>query len=366
MNSPLKLRIEHMVGDLGPEWDPLFAAGAGLQSSRAWLDASIQAALPVGAKPQLLALSDQAGPLALFPMMAGPGRLWGSLTTPYTCLYQPLLRQDATASALTLREIGTYCRQWPLTRFEALDPEWPGIAMLQRSLSSAGLIGRTFAHFGNWYERVDTRSWETYLQSRPGALRETIRRRTKAANRAGTRIQIAREGSALTDALRAYEAVYCLSWKQPEPYPEFNNALVKALAQTGMLRIGVMWSDNVPIAAQYWSVVGGSATILKLAHDERFKAVSPGTVLTAATIREVIEVDGVTELDFGRGDDPYKRGWASHRRPRIGLMALNPRTLTGLRELLAHDAGTQIRRFKAFRSHRTSEALQHGVAETSR
>ena len=360
MNSPLKLNVRHELGELGAEWDPLFAAGAGLQSSRAWFDASIKAALPAGAQPQLLALSDNAGPLALIPLMAGPGRFCGSLTTPYTCLYQPLLRPGASADALTLQEFGSYCRKWPLTRFEALDPDWPGIGMLRRSFASAGLASRTFSHFGNWYEPITTRSWDTYLQSRPGALRETIRRRTRAANRAGLQIKIAREGPALTAALSAYEAVYRRSWKEPEPYPRFNDALVRSLTQTGLLRIGIIWSDDTPIAAQYWSVVRGSATILKLAHDEQFKAVSPGTVLTAATIRELIEVDGVTELDFGRGDDPYKRGWASRRRPRIGLMTLNPRTFKGLRALMAHDSGALVRRAKALYAH----GKIHGPAET--
>ena len=344
MNDPLTLCVRHAVGELGPEWDPLFAAGPGLQSGRAWLDASIRAALPAGAEPRLLALSDASGPLALVPMLAGPGRLGASLTTPYTCLYQPLLRPDVSVHDLVLGELGRYCRQWPMTRFEALDPEWPGLSMLRRSFARAGLASRTFDHFGNWYEPITSRSWDVYLNSRPGALRETIRRRTRAATRAGTRIQIEREGPALAVALDAYEAVYRRSWKQPEPFPQFNDALVQTLAETGVLRIGIMWSGDTPIAAQYWSVVRGAATILKLAHDEDFKAVSPGTVLTAATIRELVEVDGVAELDFGRGDDPYKRGWASQRRPRVGLVTMNPWTARGVREVIAHDAGTVIRR----------------------
>jgi hypothetical protein len=364
VNSPLKLHVGHGIDEFGPEWDQLFAAGAGLQSSRAWFGASSQAALPAEARPHFLALSDQAGPLALVPMVAGPGSRWGSLTTPYTCLYQPLLRPDASADELTLGEIGKYCRQWPVTRFEALDPDWAGIGMLRRSLASAGLASRTFAHFGNWYEPITTRSWGTYLQARPGALRETIRRRTGAATRAGTRVEIAREGPALAAALSAFEAVYRRSWKQPEPFPKFNDTLIGALVQTRLLRISIVWMDDRPIAAQYWSVVDGSATILKLAHDEQFKALSPGTVLTAATIRELIEIDQVTELDFGRGDDPYKRGWASLRRPRIGLLGIDPRTPAGFRELIFHDAGALVRGARALYGKRTRRSDPNHPIET--
>ncbi|MDT7953320.1 MAG: GNAT family N-acetyltransferase [Acetobacteraceae bacterium] len=354
MNSPLTLNVRRDQGELGPEWDALFDAQPGLQTSRAWLQASIEAALPAGTHPQLLAVSDEAGPLALVPMLAGPGRAAGSLSSPYTCLYQPLLRRGAEAQTITLREVGRHCQQWPVTRFEALDPAWPGLGMLRRSLASAGLVIRTFDHFGNWYEPITTRSWDIYLQGRPGSLRETIRRRTRAAERAGVRIDIAREGPALKNALEAYEAVYDRSWKQPEPYPRFNAALVRTLADTGVLRIGILWRGTTPIAAQYWSVTGGTATILKLAHDEHFKSLSPGTVLTAATIRRLIEADGVAELDFGRGDDPYKRNWASSRRSRIGLLALNPRTMAGMREWVAHDIGALLRGFRAGRRVRSS------------
>lgn len=340
MNNRLTMSVERTIAALGPEWDDLFTASAGLQSSRPWFEATIAAALPAGAEPHLLAVSDEAGPLALVPMLAGPGKAWGSLTTPYTCLYQPLLRPGSSVLAQTIGAIGRYCRTWPITRFEALDPDWPGLGLLRRSLADAGLVNRTFAHFANWHEQVMPGSWDAYLAGRPGALRETIRRRTRAAERAGTRIELHRAPSALPAALDAYEAVYRRSWKMPEAFPAFNGALIRALADSGALRIGIMWSADTPIAAQYWSVVANVATVLKLAHDEHYKPLSPGTVLTAATIRQLIEIDGVNELDFGRGDDGYKQGWASQRRLRIGLLAVNVRTGVGLRELITHDVGT--------------------------
>lgn len=361
MKDGLTFRVERNVAVLGPEWDPLFAGSAGVQSSRAWLDATIAAAIPTGTTPHLLAVSDGAGPAALVPMLAGPGRQWGSLTTPYTCLYQPLLRDPASLDADVFRKVGQYCRQWPLTRFEAFDPSWPGLPLLRHALAGAGLVTRTFANFGNWHETVAAGSWEAYFEKRPGALRETVRRRTRAVARSGAHMSVARDGPALKAALEAYETVYRRSWKQPEPFPGFNNALLNRLAQDGVLRIGTMWMGERPIAAQYWSVANNAATVLKLAHDEEFKALSPGTVLTAATIRALIEGDDVTELDFGRGDDAYKRNWANRRRPRIGLLGLNPRSLAGMRAWAVHDVGTAIRLARRFGASKRSA----GRLETS-
>ena len=353
MKDGLTLRIERDVTALGPEWDPLFASGVGLQSSRPWIGATIAAAIPAAATPHLLALSDEFGPAALLPMLAGPGRRWGSLTTPYTCLFQPMLRPTPLVAPMALTQLGRYCRQWPMTRIEALDPDGPGLKPLRTALASAGLVTRTFSNFGNWYEGIETGGWDVYLKARPGALRETIRRRTRDATKAGARVQIERDQPGLTTALAAYEAVHRRSWKEPEPYPEFNSALIARLAESGALRIGVLWRGDQPIAAQYWSVVDGIATVLKLAHDEAFKSLSPGTVLTAATIRELIEADEIREIDFGRGDDPYKRGWVSQRRSRIGLLGLNVRTVTGLRQWLVHDGGSLIRAVRAGRQNET-------------
>ena len=56
-------------------------------------------------------------------------------------------------------------------------------------------------------------------------------------------------------------------------------------------------------------------------------------------LRRLIDVEGVTEIDFGRGDDEYKRGWATQRRQRIGLVLANPWRARGLAFLGRHAMG---------------------------
>ena len=89
-------------------------------------------------------------------------------------------------------------------------------------------------------------------------------------------------------------------------------------------------------------VTGGTASVLKLAHDEAARARSPGTVLTAAMIRGLLDRERVTELDFGRGDDGYKSLWAGQRRPRIGVVLVNPRRPAGLLTLGRHVLGRHV------------------------
>ena len=46
---------------------------------------------------------------------------------------------------------------------------------------------------------------------------------------------------------------------------------------------------------------------------------SGAVTLTAALLEQVIDRDGVNLIDFGTGDDPYKRDWMEDARPRYRL-----------------------------------------------
>jgi hypothetical protein len=217
---------------------------------------------------------------------------------------------------------------------EAIEPE---IALAGRQ---AGLAVARFDHFGNWHADVAGQDWAAWLAGRPGALRETIRRRTRQAERlVGAHFALFDGARDLEVGITAFEAVYTRSWKEPEPYPAFNPAQIRAAATLGIVRLGIWWIDDVPAAAQFWIVEHGRAMVLKLAHDEAFKAYSPGTVLTAWMIRRMIEHEQVTTLDFGRGDDPYKQGWVANRGQRIGLLLINPRHPVGMIALARHAMG---------------------------
>jgi CelD/BcsL family acetyltransferase involved in cellulose biosynthesis len=127
-----------------------------------------------------------------------------------------------------------------------------------------------------------------------------------------------------------YQKIYAGSWKPDEPHPLFIDALLEKMGQSGVAKLGVALIDGQPVAAQIWLVRHGRATIFKLAHDPAFDRQSPGTLLTHWFLRLLHDRNGVREVDFGRGDDTYKRQWLAFNRYRQGLLAANPRTLKGL------------------------------------
>ncbi len=161
---------------------------------------------------------------------------------------------------------------------------------------------------------VKGRSYADYMATRPGQLRTTLKRK-------GGKIRVSIETAFDPASWEAYENVYAQSWKPHEGSPAFLRRFAEAEGAAGRLRLGIARVDDNPVAAQFWTVEGGTAFIHKLAHTEASKPLSPGTTLTAALMEQVIDRDCVSLVDFGTGDDPYKRDWMEAVRPRYRIEA---------------------------------------------
>jgi hypothetical protein len=324
-----------------PAWCDRFLSPPGqgdFFASRLWYDSVLAHALPAGGTP-LLALGGGKDGL-LLPLLRGADGTLRSLATPYTLAWMPLAAPDARMRQAGLA-LGRLLRGGRPACLDTLDAEAPGLEAMLAGLRRAGLVPLRFSHFGNWWQPLRPGAgWEDYLAARPSALRATIRRKLARASRE-TRFELLREpGTALDQGIAAYEAVRARSWKPWEPFPDFDAALMRAAASAGLLRLGVLRDlGEQPLAAQYWVVSGGCASLLKLAHVEDARAASPGTVLTAWMARRAIEDDKAGALDFGRGDDAYKPLWVDERRQRIGYLLADPRSPFGLAAMARQAAG---------------------------
>jgi hypothetical protein len=312
--------------------------GGGPCDSLAWYEAVTSAALPEGAKARFLAFGSPAR--VVFPMLR-LARGAASLTTPYTCLWSPLTAPNADAAVLRAAggALAAWCRPHGAVRLDALDLGNPQWAAMLDGVRAAGLLALRFDHFGNWHAALPAGGFDAYLAARPGALRATISRKGARLAAAGAGLRVVAAADELPAAIAAYEAVYASSWKDREPYPAFSAALMRACAADGALRLALLEQAGKPLAAQIWMVNAGTATVLKLAYDAAAQAASPGTVLTGLMIRHLLTHDRVTHLDFGRGDDSYKRDWVGERRQRSGVLLVNPRAPVGLLALARHLAG---------------------------
>ena len=275
----------------------------------------------------------------------GAVRQIDALGNYYTSLFGPAMSADAgplDLAAIIALAAGDNGPPSHTVRLEPMDPESLGCSALRCALWSVGWIPFSFFRFGNWYLRIDG-NYDKYLKSRSGSLRGNIKRaRAKFAVDGGT-FEIFATADQLSKGIDSFIRIYNSSWKEPEPYPDFVPGLMRWLAASGQLRLGVAYIAEQPIAAQLWFVHNNRAFIYKVAYDERFKAYSPGTLVSSFLMEHVINCDKVTEVDFGIGDDDYKRPWMSHRRERLGIVAYNPRTCVGAVLLVRETMGRIIR-----------------------
>lgn len=299
-----------------------------------WFENLQNTVFPSDETIRYLTLNEHNMPTALLPIRRsrdGTIREIHALSNYYTSLYQPVLARPAVG--LDLRPLlsaagSNHGKPAHVMNFRPMDPDSQAYRLLYEALRGIGWRPFAYFCFGNWYLQVD-RPWREYLQQRQGALRSTISRKRKKFSADGGSLETLTAPPDTQRATEDFKQVYSRSWKKPEPYPAFIPGLVRWLARTGQLRLGIAHLAGRPIAAQIWIVSNKKAYIYKLAYDEAYARYAPGTILTAHLFEHVMDRDKVTEVDYLIGDDPYKQSWMTHRRERWGIVAYNPRTLPG-------------------------------------
>lgn len=268
-----------------------------------------------------------AGQLAVWRARDGDSSAWlflavqGRKASAYAAWYS--LRFNGIGDFDVMTPLAAAIRKSGIAQVELAPLEDP--EPLAAAFRGAGWTVRLTEKTGNWRAGTGGGDFAAYWAKRPGQLRSTAKRKAKAA---GLEIEIV---DRFEDAAwAAYEDVYRASWKPEEGSFPFLRALAEREGAAGTLRLGVARKDGRPLAAQLWLVENGEATIHKLAYREDAKELSPGTILSEAMFRHAIDRDRVAVIDYGTGDDAYKRDWMDERRPLWRLQAFNPGTLRGL------------------------------------
>ncbi|MBM3499909.1 MAG: GNAT family N-acetyltransferase, partial [Armatimonadetes bacterium] len=120
------------------------------------------------------------------------------------------------------------------------------------------------------------------------------------------------------------------------PYPSlfrdplqrrFYERLVDGAAEAGWLRLAcVMWNER-PIAFHFGSCYRGSYLWYKPSFDIALTKWSPGEVLLRHLLLAAID-EGAHTFDFGLGDEPFKRRFATHF-PQVRTWGLYPPEVCG-------------------------------------
>ena len=305
-----------------------------LQFSHPWLANLARTVFPDNSGIRIYVLRGAGQPLAVLPMLL-KARGWGqelhALGNFYTSLYSPALsfRLQPAGLAVMLDAIRASVPRLRAIHLAPMDPDASGFKVLKAALQGRGFACFDYFCFGNW-SLHGIRNWNDFMASRSSQMRSNIRRAAQRLNKEGGHVEILTDAADLERGLQAYLRVYASSWKVPEPFPQFLPAFAQLCARQGWLRLGIAWLGEVPVAAQLWTVSRGKASIFKVAYDEAYRSLSPGTALSAALMEHVMDKDHVEVVDFLTGDDEYKSRWMNLRQERWGLVAYNMHGFFGI------------------------------------
>jgi CelD/BcsL family acetyltransferase involved in cellulose biosynthesis len=158
-------------------------------------------------------------------------------------------------------------------------------------------------------------SFEAYLATLGKSLRYDVRKLTKSLFTDG-RAEMRSVGlDRLSEGFEIFLEQHRARWRQrklPGAFVgrslRFHREWVHTAAKKGWLRLKVLRVDGQPVGAIYAMQWNKTLFYYQAGFDPVHKAISPGTLLVADSIRTGIE-EGMTHFDFMRGDEPYKRRW---------------------------------------------------------
>jgi len=264
----------------------------------------------------LLVVAREGDAVTVLPLQRANGQLSG-LANWYSFRLRPVSSPGSDAAGLLTALACDLARRAPRVTLSGLPQEDGSADLTEAAFRKAGWITLREACDTNHVLHLAGRGYDEYLTDRPGALRTTLKRKS---GKVETRVLKHFDAEAWAN----YEDIYAESWKPSEGSPDFLRTFARAEGEAGRLRLGIARAEGRAVAAQMWTVESGTAFIHKLAHREEAKPLSPGTVLSAALFRQVIDEDKVDLVDFGTGNDGYKRDWMEDIRQRYRLDMLRP------------------------------------------
>jgi len=258
-----------------------------------------------------------------------------SLTSFYSSVAEPIFFTSPVKE--DLQQLFSYIaqeHQWHSMQLGAFEE-----GIVAQALVEYFPYQRIFSKTDNVYQ-TGISDYASYYQQRPSQLRNTVKRREKKLAKAHQyRTEIITNIERFSSAFTHYKAIYQQSWKGDEYSFDFIEKVCLAALAENKLRLGLLFVDDEPAAAQLWflqtaqdnnsSAPQKTASIFKLAYTPKYQQYSVGSILSLALSEHVISQDQVNSIEFGMGSEPYKKDWLTDKRTRQSYQIFNPTSIYG-------------------------------------
>jgi CelD/BcsL family acetyltransferase involved in cellulose biosynthesis len=154
-------------------------------------------------------------------------------------------------------------------------------------------------------------TWNGYLAILNNKQRHEVRRKLRRLWAAGNVehhcVEVSRE---VEDYLDTFLKLFSLSKDEKASFMDakmesFFRSLARAMAEIGLLRLGVLQLDNVPVAMTIGFDYNDSHYLYNSAYDPQFSDLSVGLLCKVLCLKESIE-KGRKKWNFLKGGEPYK------------------------------------------------------------
>jgi CelD/BcsL family acetyltransferase involved in cellulose biosynthesis len=185
---------------------------------------------------------------------------------------------------------------WHVIRVDEKPWNDPEMALLRDyGLEHGGIFRQVFSHLVPY---LDLRqSWQAFLAAKSQKFRKNLKTARRRLEQRGAVVLRTYESQA--EVVQAFDIVLALherSWKRKrgvehsrsERYPEFYASWVSHMAEIGQCRILVLYCGERPVAATVAFTDGDTYYSAQIAHDAEFAACSPGTLLEALEIEQLM------------------------------------------------------------------------------
>ena len=213
---------------------------------------------------------------------------------------------------------------WDVLELEKIPEENNFFSMFIDAISATSLKNISYSCKGDWYLDEITYSFSEYSKNLLRIHRKDTNRNKRHLKEAGDlTFYIKRETEDLDKYLDLYSELRKKSWKAEEKDSSFLREVTKMTAEKGWLRLAFLFFNGVPIACDKWIVWNKIGYAWDGLYDLDFSKYSPGKVLESEIIEYMIDQEKVFEIDFGEGDEAYKKRWTPRRRERKGITVFN-------------------------------------------
>ena len=154
-------------------------------------------------------------------------------------------------------------------------------------------------------------TWDEYLATLDKKQRHEIRRKLRRLWEAGNvEHRCVEVGQEVEDYLDVFLKLFSLSRDEKASFMNpkmetFFRSLAKAMAEIGLLRLGLIQLDEVPMAMTMGFDYNDSHYLYNSAYDPQFNYLSVGLLCKVLCLKESIE-KGRKKWDFLKGGEPYK------------------------------------------------------------